>query len=212
MRMWMAALTLAVPAAASAQTGERIAAAAGGISIELPKGWTVLSADPAVEALRGKAHDSAEFRRTVTTTGVRFLTLTKYSGGRGDAVPTIGVDYRSLDDAMLGMGPVEVLKWLTRPGRHGFRDAEVLDPPTLMQFAGAPGAHVRIAHTLRHVSGVSYPAISEVWLSLRGTYAISLQASYAPDEPAGGVIEIDNAVRSFRVDDSGPPPHFFPPN
>jgi hypothetical protein len=195
---WMFAALLALAGPAVAQ--ERIAAAAGGISIEKPVGWTVMPPDRVLENVRGLTYESPEFRRVVDATGAPFITMIKYPADREGINPTMKVNYQRLPASMHSMGPVEVLTGVVGAMRSGFGEVDILVAPHAVQFAGAPGAHVRIAYTIKGAAGTPFETVSEMWIILRGGYAIILGVGYGRDEPAATVSEIQGAALSFRID------------
>ncbi|MES2443884.1 MAG: hypothetical protein V4574_13725 [Pseudomonadota bacterium] len=201
-------VALATPA--FAQGVERVTAPAGGISVEMPGGWSITPPDPSVEKLRGLTYRSPEFRRSAQTGSAPFLTLVKYPANHPGINPTMKVNYLALSDSMLRLDPVELLTRLTDAMRRQSGGLEVLDAPALASFMGV-GAHVRVAHTTRNRAGTPVETVSEMWITLLGDYAVILEAVYDADEPAQTIVEIDGVARTLRIDETGPPPRLFGP-
>lgn len=201
-------VALAAPAPAFAQ--ERIIAP-GGIAIDKPQGWSVLPVTPPVEKLRGLRFDDPEFRGALERSSMPFLTLAKYPAGHSGINPTIEIRYEAL--ARSGRPPSEegMLAAAVDAMRRDLGPLEVLDEPAMVQFAGAPGVHVRVACRSKPCAPRPLEKVIEIWITLRGGYAIRLKAEYDRDAPAQTMVEIDGAVASFRIEEPGPPPSLWAP-
>ncbi|MEZ0243454.1 MAG: hypothetical protein ACAH11_08780 [Sphingomonas sp.] len=196
---------LALPAAPAFAQGERIVAPAGGISIEKPRGWNILPPDEAMENLRGLRFDDPRVQRAIGSGNAPFIVLLKYPADTEGINPTLKVNYRPLPPSLRGKSAVEVLSMLFESMRTTVNDVVLLDPPAPVQFAGGTGAHFRLSYTLVGSAGTPYKVISEMWMTLRGDYAVILGAGYGADEPPATAAEIAAASRTFRLEGDGPP-------
>jgi hypothetical protein len=202
----LSALALLAVPAAPALAQERIVAPAGGISIEKPRGWNVIPPSAAMENLRGLRFDDPRVKAVIGQGEAPFIVLLKYPPDTEGVNPTLKVNYRPLAAPLRGMTAIEVLNALYGAMSRTMDNVELLDAPAPVQFAGGTGAHFRLSYSLVGSGGTPFHVISEMWLTLRGDYAVILGAGYGADEPAETAAEIAAASRTFRIEGDGPPP------
>lgn len=196
----------AVPAFAQ----ERITAP-GGLSIVKPEGWSRVPPQQPVEDLRGIGYDKPEFERAVERGITPFIVLTKYPASHAGINPTITVSYHYLSGAALRSIPTEMVTDIVNAMRRDMPEVEVIDPPAIANVMGTMGAHASVAYPRKGQSRTRVEMVTETWVSMRGVYAVMLQVTYARDEAPQTIVEIDGAVRSARIDETGPPPTIFGP-
>jgi hypothetical protein len=81
-----------------------------------------------------------------------------------------------------------------------FRDYELVQAPAITEVAGLEAAYARINYSLETAAGSIFPCTSELWIVPRGDYFFLLGAGTRQDESTGSRNEIQDILRSVKID------------
>ena len=180
-------LAIAFSFAVAAQ--ERLEHPGAGIGIDRPAGWhDATLAQVQANRERVRLSDPELQKALATRSAMPLFVFTKYAEPYAGVNPSIQVTLRS----GLAGTPTQLLAAALEPMRRGFFDFRIMTPVQSAPVGGWPGAHVRVAYTLKNDAGESFRVLSRLWLVPRGHLMFLIGMS-------GGDTGVDVAEDAFAA-------------
>lgn len=171
-----------------------------GFEITKPKEWSFVTAQENLDNLKRTKLSDDEFQQLMLKYATApLVAMTKYPEPYDDLNPSLKVNIKPFGQ-LKGKDSKEVISLILPQLQKMFKDYQLVQSPIDVNVAGFKAAYVRINYSLQIQDGRIFPTTSELWIVPRGDYFFMIGAGTRQDEKTGSRKEIEQIMKSIKID------------
>jgi hypothetical protein len=177
---------------------ERFVSPTAGIGMQPPRGWHSATLEQVQQNRERVRLSDPELQAALRSrSALPVAAFMRYAEPHAGLNPSIQVTLRP----SLNGTATRLLSAAIEQMRRAFADLRIVSPVQAAEVGGRPGAHVRVAYTLRSEAGESFKVLSRIWMVPRGAlmFLIGMSGGAAGDELCEA--EFAAAFESIEIQD-----------